>query len=693
MRPSEWAAGLATPNLLIAPECDTGLLPRRVGAVEEFVGRHCRAHTLTRQAPHNLRRVPHPGPLSMSEVPPQGSYMAKRCPQRLQLDVLHPCEPLPTSSFISMLGDEGRDFEAVVFARLEQVVPNAVVIDKSLPGGSREAATVDAMDRAVPLVLGGRLPVDRIALRAGEPDLLLRSDAFTPSAAAGNYLPVDVKHHKTLDRKSKEDAAGVITSELAALFVGPSEPNSELVARWRRDDLLQLAHYQRMLEASGRASRLGRWAGIVGREERVVWYDLDHPQWHPTAYIGEPPERLLSTMEVYDLEFAHRLSVIDAAVTHLTDPTSPLLAEPIAVPDCDGCGWQDWCFQQMEASGDVSLLPGMSPEKRLKCLARGVTNMEDLASLDSRTARLIAAGVDLQYLAENAQVVEPSIPVTDLLTRRSQQAERLMAEGICTVADVGDIDPLTATFGDAGIGDLPQQIDNARARIGPSPAYRRRGVDQVIVPRADIEVDVDMENVNDGCYLWGALLNVRDRSGAVATEYLPFVSWNPDTAAGEIDAFLSFWEWFTELRTEAAMNDASFRAYCFSQGAENGQLRRLAARCGLEKQVEAFIGSVEWVDLLPMVRDQVITGLPSMGLKTVAPLTGFSWRGDDAGGDSAMVRYIETTTGEDAALRSEARQWILDYNEDDVRATAALREWLDHHASLLPSIEDAAPLP
>ena len=197
-----------------------------------------------------------------------------------------------------------------------------------------------------------------------------------------------------------------------------------------------------------------------------------------------------------------------------------------------------------------------------------------------------------------------------------------MAEGIGTAADVARIDPLTAGFGDAGLGDLPQQIDNARARIGPSPAYRRRGVEQVVVPRADIEIDVDMENVADGCYLWGALLNVRETSGAVTSEYMAFVSWNPDTAAGEIDAFLAFWEWFTELRSEAARGGASFRAYCYSQGAENGQLRRLAARCGIEDQVEEFIGSEQWVDLLPIVQGSAHHGPPEHGPQDGRPAGG-----------------------------------------------------------------------
>jgi predicted RecB family nuclease len=331
----------------------------------------------------------------------------------------------------------------------------------------------------------------------------------------------------------------------------------------------------------------------------------------------------------------------------------------------------------------------MTIGKRRKYHARGVTTLEQLAELDSATARLIAAGVDLQHLEEQARTSDPSTPVTELLSRRPKQAERLVDEGICTAADLARLDPRTANFSDAGLGDLPQQIDNARARVSRLPAHRRRGVDQVVVPRADIEVDVDMESVNDGCYLWGALLNVRDPSGAVVTEYKPFVSWNPDITAGEIDAFLGFWEWFTELRTEAERNGASFRAYCYSQGAENGQLRRLAARCGREDEVADFIRSEQWVDLLPLVRDQLITGLPSNGLKTVAPLTGFAWRGDDVGGDQAMVRYLEATSDEDGVDRAEARRWILDYNEDDVCATAALREWLDQSAGLLPSIAEA----
>ena len=36
----EWAAGLSMPNLLIAPNAETGLLPQQLDAVEDFVRRH-----------------------------------------------------------------------------------------------------------------------------------------------------------------------------------------------------------------------------------------------------------------------------------------------------------------------------------------------------------------------------------------------------------------------------------------------------------------------------------------------------------------------------------------------------------------------------------------------------------------------------------------------------------------------------
>ena len=47
------------------------------------------------------------------------------------------------------------------------------------------AATVDAMDRKVPIILGGWLPGDEVGRRTGKPDMLMLD--------GDGYLPVDVK--------------------------------------------------------------------------------------------------------------------------------------------------------------------------------------------------------------------------------------------------------------------------------------------------------------------------------------------------------------------------------------------------------------------------------------------------------------------------------------------------------------------
>ncbi len=53
-----------------------------------------------------------------------------------------------------------------------------------------------------------------------------------------------------------------------------------------------------------------------------------------------------------------------------------------------------------------------------------------------------------------------------------------------------------------------------------------------------------------------------------------------------------------------------------------------------------------------------------------------------------MVRYVEAIADEVHRSPQRRQAGILSYIENDVHATAALREWLDRSASRLPSIDD-----
>jgi predicted RecB family nuclease len=84
-----------------------------------------------------------------------------------------------------------------------------------------------------------------------------------------------------------------------------------------------------------------------------------------------------------------------------------------------------------------------------------------------------------------------------------------------------------------------------------------------------------------------------------------------------------------------------------------------------------------FVDLFGIVRKHFF-GTSGLGLKVVATRgAGFAWRDADPGGLNSLQWFadaISPTAGEPD--RASARRRILEYNEDDVRATAAVRTWL-----------------
>ena len=611
-----------------------------------------------------------PPRFDVSQVPLQGGYVAKQCPVRAQNDTLEPGEPLPPDPFTRRLFANGNAFETEIVAELLRLHPSALVIDAE-SSDALEAATHAAMSEGSSPILSARLPSDLAGRRVGRPDLLI-------AGPGGGYWPIDVKWHQNLEPASgKRSALPGLRSALDALGRDAAILDEEYAARKREEDLLQLAHYQRMLGSVGMQATDGRWGGIIGTEQRVVWYDLDAPIWRTPSSMGNTKVR--STMDRYDFEFAFRLDVVAVAEQHKRDPSIDLLTVPVKISECGSCPWWDYCRPQLEKPpGDVSLLPRIGWSQWKIHRDHGVTNRAELAELDPCTARLVAGGVDVIALMTTA-------PDAEFSDRLSGKALALLAsEGIATPDDLQALCVRTASYSDVAMSVLPTHIDLARAALGPAPVYRRRGVCEVIVPRADVEIDVDMENTELGCYMWGSYVSDRSNTGIAETGYRAFVAWDPLTPDVEAENSLRFWRWLLEIREGCREAGMTFAAYCYNASAENTYLRRLGiAEEPVAEEIDAFISCGEWIDMLREWDSQLTTG-GSSSLKTTAPLAGFQWEVNDAGGGESMIKHDLATGGDKAA-----QDWLLAYNRGDVEATLAVRDWMASTA--FPGIEEVEP--
>lgn len=272
---------------------------------------------------------------------------------------------------------------------------------------------------------------------------------------------------------------------------------------------------------------------------------------------------------------------------------------------------------------------------------------------------------------------------------------RLRALHLTTVGDLTEVDAFTASYSGSTCGHLPTEIDEARAAVSGRP-FLARGVDRPGITSADVEVDVDMENVEDGVYLWGTLVSGSAAAlerVAVAPGYRPFYSWDPASPAVQSAVFHRFWTWLTDLRARCDAAGLTFAAYCYT-AAEHKKMRQILAEAPPDapvvdrRAVDALVASPSWVDLYEVVRSSLVLG-HGLGLKRIAPLAGFHWRDPDAGGLQSMSWHRDAVGHPDPAVRAHNRHRLLQYNEDDVAATLAVRTWL--RTAEIPSIADWEP--
>ena len=654
------------------------------------------------------------------KVAPQGGYVSKRCARRAHNDNdpnLEGLEVEPTEADKRRMED-GVLFEARIGAVWAEKLDMVAMTDElNLEGvqavcipdrehdergrepmeskEKRERLTMKAIDFGVPVIWNARLQTSLETSRVSEPDALVRVGRKPTARNGWAYAPVDVKHHRSLAGEKRN--VQIRVSELINPSFG-SSVGMTVTGTPRMDDSMQLAHYHRHLEELGYAQTSENvWGGVIGKEERVYWRDLASPEHsHFFASTREKTSEN-SVLDIYDAEFAYRLEVISRTMAIKQDPT----LEPLAIAEwkdeCKICPWRMVCKKELSDAKHVTLVNGVTPEKASIHYRVGVFSYEDLANLYSREAMLVDAAreakIDISFLKEasinreKTEDVSMLIPVAfpsgkrvTAVTRAKLEA-MLREHGVNTVADVRELDELTMRYAHTGVSKLTHSIDSARA-LSSRRVFLRRDVKKIEIPRADIELDIDMENDPGGLiYMWGTRLTVRTERLTVPGvhpqgAYRPYCTWGRDDHEGEMQAFSDMWRLVVTMRGLASFSGVSFRAYCYS-GAEERCMKTLARKyegqSGIPtlSELEDFFRSDEWVDMERLVKAQTLWPTSDMGLKSLAKWAHFTWRAADAGGDQSTVWYQGATEG-----NKKAQKKLVEYNEDDVEATYYLRNWL-----------------
>ncbi len=241
--------------------------------------------------------------------------------------------------------------------------------------------------------------------------------------------------------------------------------------------------------------------------------------------------------------------------------------------------------------------------------------------------------------------------------------------GVQTIDDAAKLDPQALDGIAKGLRIHSLEVIKRQAQsLTTHSVIIRKPVE---LPSVGLEIHFDIESdpPNDVDYLYGFLIR-----GSEGDRYVPFVA---ERLEDEEKMWRAFLAWIETLPPD-------YHVYHFAVY-EPTRLGVLKKRYGGSPALDVFMTRL--IDLKELVTHSVVYPLYFYGLKYILRFLGFSWSGEvKSGGQSIDVfeRYLETN--DRAVLDS-----IIQYNEDDVRATAHLKDWLVKYAREVTSYEQPYP--
>lgn len=234
-----------------------------------------------------------------------------------------------------------------------------------------------------------------------------------------------------------------------------------------------------------------------------------------------------------------------------------------------------------------------------------------------------------------------------------RNAQALAAAGLVDYADVAHMSAWILAHKTGIRAESAKQIvASARSFVAGEPQRKRLRLWKPRIPR--FVHFYDIETYDGVVYLHGVL--TRERSGKTRLKQF----WGEPHDEGAL------WKQFLRYADELERG----RIYAWS-GYEERMTRGLFEKYGGETRAWRRFRR-RLTDHCSHVRDRWALPSTSYSLKDVAPLFGFEWTAEDAGGLSSEAWYEQWLKTKDASLLGKVKQ----YNEEDVRAMQVIFEHL-----------------
>ena len=389
------------------------------------------------------------------------------------------------------------------------------------------------------------------------------------------------------------------------------------------------------------------------------------PRWmHLALGRGDLVPLKVGDYAAYERQARRALGTFIAADPGHNPPTDPY---PEPVEHCVICRWDDLCKDRRRRDDDLSLVAGITKDQRRTLKTAGVSTRRGLASLDvlpggNAASRPSLEGARRQARLQVATEDEGRIRYEILDPERDVAGALLINRGLLALPEPAS-------------GDLFFDIEGARY-------YSEDGQEFGLQ------------------YLFG-VVDTADTDARGRPRYTQI--WAFDRP-GEKRAFEELVDFITERRRrhpglhvyhynhyEPTSVDHLTALHGTRQEAVGRLMGRFATR---EDEVDDLFRRGVFVDLYRVVRQGVRAGVESYSIKRLEPLAGYTRQMDLRQATENLISFDAALEDQTARDAGETKRVVAAYNEDDCRATLALRDWLEQRrADLAGRLGEELPRP